>query len=209
MALSLTTLKERIADELHRDDLTDQIADAITTAITYYRSKRLEFNQLSASFNTVASQESYTSGDTGFPTDIGQIDVVRITQSGRRIVLDPMEFSELQARSDSATQTNVPSNYAWYAQKLFLYPIPNGIYAVQLSYQQRKSAPASDADTATVWTNQAEAVIRHCAKKLVRRDVMQDPGYVLSEQAEQEAYAVLVDESRQLQDDGSGLQGSW
>jgi hypothetical protein len=206
----LTTLKARIASELHRSNLTDDIAAAITTAITYYRSKRFEFNEITASFNTVASQEAYTSGDTGFPTDLGQLDTARITVSGVRDPLRPIGYAELQRLSSTTTATGRPSVYAWYGQKLYLYPIPDTAYAVLLSYQRRKAAPASDADTTSVWTNEAEALIRHCAKKLISRDVLRDAeGFQLSQAAEVEALNVLMFESRQLQDDGSGLQANW
>jgi hypothetical protein len=210
MADSLTTLKARVASELHRSDLTTQIASAITSAIAFYRSKRFEFSQKQTSFNTVADQESYTSGDTGFPTDIGQIDVVRITQSGQRIVMKPIAFSELQALSANTSLTDVPSRYAWYAQKLFLYPIPDGVYAIQISHQQRKAAPSSDDDTTTVWTNDVEALIRARAKKLICRDVTYDTeGEQKNERAEMEAFGMLMSESSQLQDDGSPMVGSW
>ncbi len=204
MADSLTTLKARIASEMHRTDMTDAIASAITTAISYYRSKRFEFNELSASFDTVANTESYTSGDTGFPTDLAQLDTARITVSGRRYLLDPIGYAELQARSVTTTTTGPPTAYAWYAQKLWLHPIPDAVYAVLLSYQQREAAPASDADTASVWTNQAEPLIRACAKKLIYRDVTRDTeGFQAAQAAEAEALDVLLSESRRLQDDGS------
>ena len=205
MATSLTTLKATIASELNRTDLTSEIAAAISTAITYYRSKRFEFNELSASFNTVADQESYTSGDTGFPTDLGQIDSIRLTVNGNRYMLEPIPFEELQARSITTTVTGAPTSFAWYGQKLYLNPIPDAVYATLVSYQRRKAAPANDADTSSVWTNEAEALIRHCAKKLIRRDKMKDPAYTLCQEAENEALAVLMGESLQLQDDGSPM----
>lgn len=205
MATSLTTLKATIASELSRTDLTTEIAAAISTAIAQYRSKRFEFNELSASFNTVADQESYTSGDTGFPTDLGQIDSIRVTVDGNRYLLEPLAFEELQARSITTTYTGAPTAFAWYGQKLYLNPIPDAVYATLVSYQRRKAAPANDADTSSVWTNEAEALIRHCAKKLIRRDKMKDPAYVLCQEAENEALAVLMGESLQLQDDGSPM----
>lgn len=209
MAESLTTLKARIASELHRSDLTSDIASAISTAITYYRSRRFEFNELSASFNTVAAQESYTSGDTGFPTDLAQIDTLRITVSGTRYMLEAIPFAELQARSVTTSTTGAPDAYAWYAQKLFLHPIPDGAYAVLVSYQQRSAVPASDADTTSVWTNQAEALIRHCAKKIICRDVTRDPdGFKAAQAAEAEALSVLLHESIQHQDEG-GMTPHW
>jgi hypothetical protein len=205
----LTALKARIASELHRSDLTAAIASAITTAISYYRSKRFEFNELQASFNTVADQESYTSGDTGFPTDLGEIDTIRITVSGTRYLLAPVSFAELQALSTTTTATGRPTRFSWYAQTLFMNPIPDAVYSVLVSYQQRKSAPAYDGDTSTVWTNQCEALIRACAKKLICRDVTRDAqGFQAAQAAEAEALAVLERESLQLQDEG-GLAPNW
>ena len=209
MADSLTTLKARIANELNRTDLTSEIASAITTAIRYYRSRRFEFNELQASFNTVASQEAYATGDTGYPTDIGEIDTLRITVSGNRYLLEPIPFAELQTLSTATTLVGRPTRYAFYTQKLFLNPIPDGVYAVQMSYQQRKSAPANDADTSTVWTNDAEPLIRACAKKFICRDVTSDPdGFMRNKNAEEEALDVLLRESRQLQDKG-GIAPNW
>lgn len=207
MAESLTTLKARIASELHRDDLTDEIDDAINTAISYYRSHRFEFNEKQTAFNTVASQEAYTVAT--IPSDIGQLDTVRITVSGNRYLLEPTSLARLQELSVTTTTTGAPSRYAFYAQQLYLNPIPDAIYSVLVSYQQRKAAPSSDADTSTVWTNEAEALIRACAKKLLCRDVIYDnEGFQRNQVGEGEALAVLKNESIQLQDEG-GIQPNW
>jgi hypothetical protein len=209
VATSLTTLKARIATELNRADLTTPIADAITTAIRFYRSKRLEFNEKQASFNTVADQESYTSGDTGFPTDIGEIDSVRMTINGRLVVLEPKNFNELQAISTTTATSGYPAYWAWYAQKLFFYPIPNGVFSTLVSHQQRKAAPANDADTSTVWTNDAEPLIRARVKKMICRDNTFDAdGFARAQQAEDEAFEMLNNESRLLQDQG-GLAANY
>jgi hypothetical protein len=209
MAVTLTTLKARIATELHRDDLTSEIASAITSAIALYQSKRFEFNEKQASFNTVASQQSYTSGDTGFPTDIAQIDKVRVTVSSRYVYPTPKTFNELTAMTSASTDTGPPDvHWAWYAAKLFFYPIPDAVYSVQLSYLQRKAAPSSDADDTTIWTNQCGDLIRHCAKRIVARDYMYGKNEVLFARGEQEALATLRGESAQLQE-GGGLAPSW
>ena len=198
-------MKARIASELHRDDLTTQIAAAITSAIAFYRSSRFEFNEQQASFSTVASQEAYTTAT--IPDDIGKIDSVRITVNSHRYLLDPISLTKLQALSSTTAATGAPVAFAWYAQQLYLNPIPDAVYSVLVSYQQRKDAPTSDDDTATIWTNQCEALIRACAKKFICRDVMHDDdGYQRNYSAELEALAVLKKESFQLQDDGSPIQ---
>ena len=205
----LATLKTRIATELHRSDLTSQIADAINTAIGYYRSRRFEFNELQASFSTVANQESYAGGVGGVPSDIGQIDTLRATINGRLMVLEPWTFEYLQNISTTQNTSGQPWGWAWYAQRIFFYPIPNQIYTILVSYQQRKSAPASDTDGTTIWTNQAEPLIRACAKRLLARDVMYDDELEAAQaRAEKEALAILLQESANLQDEGS-LAPNW
>lgn len=207
MATSLSTLKARIASELHRSNLTSEIALAISSAIRFYRSKRFEFNEKQASFNTVASQEAYTTAT--IPSDIGAIDSLRATVNGRVCVLEPITLHELQERNSTATLTGAPSAFAFYAQSIFLAPVPDAAYQVSASYQQRKAEPANDADDTTVWTNEAEPLIRARAKMLIYRDVTRDTaGMQLAQMAEAEALAMLEKESLQLQDDGP-LGGSW
>lgn len=203
----LSDLKTRIASELHRSDLTTQIASAITTAIAFYRSSRFEFNQTQASFNTAASQEVYTTAT--FPDDVGQIDDLRVTVNGRRVDMEPVGFKTLQRISTSTATLGTPSMWAWYAQQLYFYPIPDAIYSVSISYQQRKDAPTVDSDGATIWTNQCEALIRACARKIIARDFTYDEAeFQRMQGAEAEALSVLKRESRQLQDDGSPIQAN-
>lgn len=207
----LSALKTRIASEIHRPGaLTTEIANAITSAIAKYRSRRFEVNEQQASFNTIASQEAYDSGDTGFPDDIGQIDSVRVTANGRVTVLEPLTIHEVQERNSASTTEAEPYGFAWYAQQMSFTPIPGAVYSVSISYQQRKDAPANDGDSSTIWTNQCEALIRACAKRLLFRDVIRNPEQEQAmERAENEALATLMRESAQLQDNGAGLAANY
>jgi hypothetical protein len=207
---SLGDMKTRIAAEIHRTDLTTNIGQAISSAITKYQSRRFEAAEEQSSFNTVASQQSYTSGDTGFPTTIGQIDSVQVTVNGTNLLLEPMSYTDLQRVSAQSNATGQPSRWAWYARSLFFYPTPDKAYAIVLSHQMRSTPPASDGDDDTIWTNELEPLIRHCAKKFLFRDVMNDiPKANAAEAAEAEWLNVFETESVQLQDDGSGLAPNW
>ena len=54
----LSVMQARIADDLARPDITNQIADAINDAIAHYQSTRFYFTETrTASFSTVAGQE--------------------------------------------------------------------------------------------------------------------------------------------------------
>jgi hypothetical protein len=203
----LATLKTRVAFELNRTDLTSAIADAINSAIKFYRSSRFEVNEQQATFNTVAGQESYTTAT--IPDDIGQIDTLRATINGRLMVLEPWTFEYLQNISTTQNTEGQPWGWAWYAQKIFFYPVPDSVYTILVSYQQRKDAPANDSDSSTIWTNDLEPIIRARAKKLVARDVMYDDELAARcTMAEAEELRMLKLESLHLQDEG-GLVPNW
>lgn len=211
MANDLALLKSTIASELHRSDLTTQIANAVTQSINKYRSRRFEFNEQQATFNTIANQQTLGSGDPSFPADVGQVDTVRITVGSRFVTLSPRTFAEVERMTLTTNDIGPPGVFAWYLDKLWFYLIPDQAYSVRLSYKQRKSAPSGDSDATTIWTQpaQCEPLIRACAKKIVARDYMRN--YTLSqacEQAETEALAVLLNESIELQDQGP-LQDNW
>ena len=206
----LADMKDRIARELHRDDITTSIAEAISSAITKYQSRRFEFAESVSTFSTVADQQAYDSSDTGFPTDMGQVDSITVTTSGRTVPLEPISYQELKEIDTSTTLVGVPSKWCWYARSIWLYPTPDAIYTIGVSHQMRSLAPASDGDSSTIWTNECEPLIRACAKKLIARDVLYDEAMeARCERAEAEAFATLMHESVQLQDDGAGMEAQW
>lgn len=56
-----------------------------------------------------------------------------------------------------------PSEYSYYQDRLWLWPKPNAVYSLRLSYVQRLTTLSADADN-NGWTNYAEPVIRNRAK---------------------------------------------
>lgn len=56
-----------------------------------------------------------------------------------------------------------PSDYAYYQDRLWLWPKPDAVYSLRLSYVQRLTTLSADADN-NGWTNFAEPVIRNRAK---------------------------------------------
>jgi hypothetical protein len=196
----LATLKSRIASDLHRSNLTAVIASAITDAIAEYQGRRFAFNQVRDTFLTVAGQEFYAEGTDpdDIPDDIAELDAVTATINGRRCRLDPWSFGEGETFSTMTTSLGQPTRFAWYAQQIRLYPIPDGAYTVTLSYLQRIAAPASDA-TSNAWTTEAEQLIRAAVKKSICRDYLRDqPGEAAAERAETQAFRRLKREALQL-----------
>lgn len=168
---TLAVLKARIADELDKDNLTSQIAYAVSDAVDLYKSRRFKFNQRRTTFSTADGTEFYTTST--IPDDIAQIDTLVLTVSGRRVILDAWTYRDMERIASTTSTEGQPVAWAWYADQLRLYPTPNATYTVTISYLQNIDIPATDAES-NVWTTEAGALIRHAAKRMVASDVMRD-----------------------------------
>lgn len=169
---TLAALKSRIADELARTDLNSQIAQAVSEAIYDYQSTRFSFNQARESLSTVADQEFYTSDD--LPGEVIEIDSIRATINGRTYQLAVWGYQELDRIASTTNTTGQPLAWAWYAEELRLYPVPDGAYTLTISYHKRIDAP-SDAEE-NVWTNEKYAgqLIRYSALRRIALDYLKD-----------------------------------
>lgn len=197
----LATLKSRIASEIHRTDLTSAIASAISDAVEHYQSRPFRFNEAIASFSTVAGTEFYSS-----LTDVGRIDEVRVLVNARKTVLEPWTYGYMEEVATTTNTQSQPWAWAWYAEQIRLYPVPDDAYTITVSYTKQYGVPASDSDS-NVWTNEAEALIRHAAKKRLYRDVTRDmEAAMTAEQAEAEAYRRLIQDNTALAN--GALRGS-
>lgn len=206
---TLATLKSRIATEIHRTDLTTNIADAIVDAVQIYQGRRFAFNQRRATFGTVDGREFYATTDSPatIPTDIGEIDSLLVTVGTRKSRLEPWTYDYMEERASATNTENEPSAYAWYANQLRLYPVPDAVYTMTISYLQKVVSPATDG-TNNIWTTEAEALIRHCAKKVLYRDVIVDPeGAAICAAAEADEYMRLKKDAQQLST--GSMRGSW
>lgn len=197
----LATLKSRIASEIHRSDLTSAIAYAIGDAVKQYQSRRFAFNQTRGTFSTVVGTEFYDS-----LTDIASIDTVTMTVNGRKVVLDEWAYGYMERVNTTTNTNNQPWAWSWYDEKIRLYPIPDAVYPITVSYVQKVDVPSTDG-ASNIWTTEAEELIRHAAKKRIYRDVtMDDSGAMKAEMAEAEQLARLTKDSNRLA--AGGLRGS-
>jgi hypothetical protein len=166
---TLAVMKQRIADELARSDLTPMIAYAITDAIEHYQSKRFFFNESrDITFDTVSAQEFYDRYDHAAIPNLMAIDYVKITVNDCLLTLRRAEPNELEGFQ---TASGEPTCYTYYEQQLRLYPVPNDDWEVRIAAHIKIDEPASDSEIRNSWMTDAGRLIRARAKLNLARNV--------------------------------------
>lgn len=188
-------LKSRIADELDRSDLSTQIGRELVRAVQHYERQRWWFNEAQATASTSSSQAAYA-----VPTDLLLIDSVEITVSTRQETMNEIGWQRYMEEYRYGTTTgSVPSDWTYYADQLWLGPVPNGVYVLNMSYV-KTLGPASFTDgTDNIWTNDAEEMITARVLKTLGGRVLQLPLPQLSawNQLERDAYMSLCAHNEQ------------
>jgi hypothetical protein len=160
---TLGYMKNRIAREIKRSGLDDDIAEAINDAILAYEDERFYFNETrNFTFNTVNGQDRYDSDDSANLANILKFDYVMMRLNGVDYALlqrEPEFFDDL-----STTTNNQPSYFGWYGEQFLLYPTPNDAYQIRIGCVRKVAAPATDVETDNPWMTKAERLIRNRAK---------------------------------------------
>jgi hypothetical protein len=203
---NLGILKSRIANELARGDLASEIAYAVDDAVKLYQARRFKFNQARATFSTVIGQEFYGTAD-GLPADIASIEALTLLVNGRKTVLEEWASDVIEHVSTTTNTESQSFAWAWFANQVRLYPIPDQAYPVTLSYTRRIDAPTADGDS-NAWTGEAANLIRYAAKRMLAADVIKDDREAaVAAQSEAMELARLKRESQQLTT--GGLRANW
>lgn len=171
-------MQATIASELgNRTDLTTQIQNAIQTAIAKWERQRFYFNELNGInvFNTIAGQEYYTSADYAGIATIAHIDKIWALVSNNRYFFEPrtMQYLDEVSVNPSVAAPSVGADYAYYAETLRFYPIPDGVYPISIQGTKRFTNLSLSTDS-NVWTQDAEALIRSEAKLDIWLNVIKD-----------------------------------
>jgi len=146
-----------IADDLDRSDLTTQINRAINRAILHYEKEPFWFKETVTTFATVDGTKKYGTAQ-GIPSDIAEIDYLEIaitSNDERKITRRSYAYLE---NIDASHFEGQPTDWAWYDDAIYLYPIPDGVYTINISYKKTYTTLSADADT-NDWTTEAEDLI--------------------------------------------------
>lgn len=174
MTGTLGDMIDRIADEISRDDLASQTRLCIKSAIQHYQRKRFYFTEdYSTTFNTVASQEYYTSSDNAAIPNFAEVDSLVITALGTRWPLDKRSKEWFDNISSTTTATGIPADWMYYAMQFRLYPIPDGVYSIRASGLKRLDEITQTASS-NVFTSEGEALIRAAAKRILYTDYLKN-----------------------------------
>lgn len=168
-------VKSRVINELDRTDLASVAPDAVRLTIKRYEAERLHFTvSRNLTLNTVAGQVLYTGSDASWIPDIVRIDnpgFVLVGGQNRKVYRDDPVVLEFMT-DNSATQGE-PLNWAYYAQQLRLYPVPDQVYSLRFHGVMRLAALSADGDT-NAWTTDAEDLITAGAKRWICQQVTKD-----------------------------------
>ena len=197
---TLTIMKARIADELARDDITSQIAYAISDAIEAYQDERFFFNEGRAiTFTTTASQEFYDSDDAAAIATIQKIDYVVLYVGDTPYHLKAMAPADIETASTNGTNTGQSGWYCWYGNQIRLYPNPADAWTVRIGASIKVAEPATDGETGNPWMTHAARLIRSRAKlELALHVLMEDELATTMNTAVTEAEAQLKSRTVQL-----------
>lgn len=163
---SLGFMKDRIADELARSDLSTQIAQCISDAIAIYQPHRFRFSESRdvCNFNTVIGQEFYTSATNPNIATLFLFDYVTITIGVSNFRVTRREPEDIELLSQTGTQRGQPQEYCYYNEMLRFYPVPSAIYPMLVAGHFSIDPPTGDSVTGNRWMTTAERLIRSRAK---------------------------------------------
>jgi len=165
MAGTLADMKSRIADEISRSDLSNEIGRAISDAIDTYQSTRFFFNESrDVTFNTTVAQEFYDASDEPNISDLLSVDYVKIKIGS---VLWGLMRKEPQDLELAIPANGQPSSWTYYNQQLRLYPIPFDVWEVRIAGQILTAEPTTDTEKNNPWMTYGERLVRSCAKRLL------------------------------------------
>lgn len=193
---TLGYLKDKIADEIARGDLTSQIADKITEAIAAYQSERFFFSESrDITFSTVAGQEFYGTADNAAIPTLQGFDYIILYIGSIPWPIARRTDVEIEVLNQNGLMRGQPWNWSYYNQQIRLGPVPDTIYSMRIAAHQKVAAPATvgavaaDDQTGNAWmTDNAERLIRSRAKYELYLHVIKNMGYA-------EAMAAAVTEA--------------
>lgn len=123
---NLGLMVSRIASEIRRTGMNDEIKYAVAAAVEFWRKKRTNFNQLNFTFSTAIAQEYYTSADSTNIPLIAKIDIAMYVDGTYERALDLVDSNWIDDQGlVSASFRSEPEYLAYIRSSVRLFPVPN------------------------------------------------------------------------------------
>lgn len=161
-------MQNRMADEINRDDVGDQIKDAIQSAIAHYENEVFHFNQARATDATVASTEYYN-----LPSDFIRNESLVVTVNQTKYPLEQKTWDWFEDISTTTTYTGYPHYYTIWGEQYRLYPIPDATYTLTQAYIKSLGTLSENGDT-NAWMVDGFELIKSRAMKLILTNKIRD-----------------------------------
>ena len=170
-------IKTRIYSEIHKT-LSTEVQNAVLDAVKFYQDKRFWFNEKSVNFNF--SLTTMYSLSSVIP-DMVAIDTLKVWSGSTPYLVMAQSWDRLEQMDYETGSASTPTDYAVHHEMLRIYPRPSVTLSAQANYIKVITMSASNS-ASTVWTNEAEDLIRYRAKGLLYATVLLDPQQAQVEQ---------------------------
>ena len=178
-------VRDRVADQLSRSDLSAQIDREIQLAITRYNRRVTWLHEVRAvTLTSVAAQAWYSSVDvsTGAgpqdvagrtAVDVSDIQSVRYMRTADYDDLKQVRYSDFERFFDTTGSAGRTAYFTLYAGQIGIWPVPAGGETFTLSVVCKPVVPSSATDT-SVWFDQAQELIENAAASAICRKFLSD-----------------------------------
>lgn len=170
-------IKAEIADDV--DDTTGeysaQIARAVLASIRYCERETYYFNETrEQTFDTVIDQQWYDENDNANIPTLVRIQRLYIIYNGQVLDLLRTTPDEIELMSDTLSSRGKPTSWAYFGQRIRVYPVPDAVYTVRMQIGPYRLAPlVDDADT-SAWLTEAWDMVKARAKYILHKDTLKD-----------------------------------
>ena len=209
----MSTLAEtvtRILDDLSRpeDELGDMARREILSAIGYYESSRLTFNEriLTATLSaTSAFAFSALVANDPEVEDIWAIDDVKVLYSNRLIDVSMLPWRDYFALTNNVmTTANFPDFYSTFNRTLYVYPVLSANIVASIPAHVKLVTLDGVTYTTNAWLTEGEELIRSRACRMICQRKLDDfEKASMFKQLEDEAYKGMLADAATLQATGT------
>lgn len=139
---TFSEIKTRVADELDREDLTDQIERAVLDAVDEHADLNFAFNEDRLTTATVAGTRT-----VALPTGLRRESMVSIDVSGNDYDLKKVSVEFMEDLHNATDTQSQPTYYAYLDGEWHLWPTPGQAYTLTVVGVYDESALSADSDT--------------------------------------------------------------